>query len=156
MIAAFKARKRDITKTLVTAGSRRRASNLITDRYKAKVTELAEQLASGKISILRWQIEMRQAMREAWTLQLVAGAGGDKTKIGSDEYLKLGTRLKQQYAYLERFAKDVETKGLSQAQIAFRSRMYMDAARTVYWQQITGLDLPAYPGDGSKIGRAHV
>lgn len=140
---------KDIRARLKTAGSRRRASNIIGDRYKVRVNELAAQLAKGQIDILKWQIEMRQAMREAWTLQLVAGAGGDKSKIDSAEYLKLGTRLKQQYDYLERFAADITAKNLSQAQIAVRSRMYVDAARAIYWQQITGLDLPAYPGDGS-------
>lgn len=134
---------------LKTAGSRRRASVAIADAYKTKVNDLAEQLAKGRIDILKWQIEMRQAMREAWTLQLVAGAGGDKSKIDSSEYLKLGTRLKQQYDYLERFAADIGSKNLSQAQIAVRARMYIDAAKAVYWQQITGVDLPAYPGDGS-------
>lgn len=141
--------KADIKRKLATLGGRRRASAAIGDDYKEKVTRLAAQLADGKISILTWQIEMRQAMREAWTMQLVAGAGGDKSKIGSEEYLKLGTRLKQQYDYLERFARDIQTKNLSQGQIAVRSRMYVDAAKSMFWQQVTGLDLPAYPGDGS-------
>lgn len=149
MILLSGEKAKDIRRQLRTAGGRRRASTLITAQYKAKVDKLAEQLATGQITLLRWQIEMRQAMREIWTLQLVAGAGGDKSKIGSDEYLKLGTRLKQQYAYLEKFGRDIAEKGLSQAQIALRSRMYMDASKTVYWMQITGLDLPAYPGDGS-------
>jgi len=140
---------KDIRAKLKTAGSRRRASNIITDQYKARVNNLAAQLISGEIDILKWNIEMRQAMREAWTLQLVAGAGGDKSKLDSAEYLKLGTRLKQQYDYLERFSADITSKNLSESQIAFRSRMYMEAAKAVYWQQITGLDLPAYPGDGS-------
>lgn len=138
-----------LKKKLTTAGQRRRASTAISTEYKAKVNALAARLAKGEISLLEWQQDMRQLMREAWTLQLVAGAGGDKKKIGSSEYLKLGTRLKQQYDYLERFAADIGGKHLSEAQIAVRSRMYMDAAKAIYWQQVTGLDLPAYPGDGS-------
>lgn len=139
----------DVQKKLKTAGSRRRASNIVAAEYRQRVNELAAQLASGKIDILRWQIEMRQALREAWTLQLVIGTGGDKSKIDSQEYLKLGTRLKQQYDFLEKFGRDIQEKGLSQARIAQRSRMYIDAAKMVYWQQITGIALPAYPCDGS-------
>lgn len=139
----------DPKKKLRTAGSRRRASQMVMNEYRQKVTNLANLLGSGKISLLEWQQEMRLAMRQSWTLQLVIGSGGDQSKIDSKEYLKLGTRLQEQYKYLERFANQIREKGMSEAQIAMRSRMYMEASKLIYWQQITGIALPAYPGDGS-------
>lgn len=139
----------DPKKKLRSEGSRRRASRMVMTEYRERVTALAKQLGSGSISLLEWQQGMRLAMRESWTLQLVIGAGGDKSKIDSKEYLRLGTRLQEQYRYLERFAKDIVDKGLSEGQIAVRSRMYMEASKLIYWQMITGIRLPAYPGDGS-------
>lgn len=148
-VMQWSVKARDVQQKLKTAGSRRRASNIVATEFKDRVAELAGQLARGEIDILKWQIEMRQTLRETWTMQLVVGAGGDKSKIGSDEYLKLGTRLKQQYEYLEKFAADITSKRLSEPQIAVRAKMYIDASKMIYWQQITGVELPAYPGDGS-------
>lgn len=139
----------DPKKKLRSEGSRRRASRMVMTEYRERVTALAIKIGRGEISILEWQQEMRLAMREMWTLQLVIGAGGDKAKIDSKEYLRLGTRLQEQYRYLEKFATDIQRGGLSEGYIATRSRMYVEASKLIYWQMITGIRLPAYPGDGS-------
>ena len=139
----------DLTKKLKSAGSRQRASQLVLKEYREKMNTLAADYAKGRITLLEWQQEMRLAMRQHWTLQLVIGSGGDRSKIDSREYLKLGTRLQEQYRYLENFARDITGKNLSELEIARRARMYMEAAKHIYWQQLTGLDLPAFPGDGS-------
>lgn len=136
-------------KLLRTIGQRRRVSDRITQKYTLKINSLAAQYHAGKIDLGTWQIEMRELLRRLYTLQLVAGAGNNKNAIDPREYLKLGSMLRTQYAYLERFTTYIETKQPTLGYIQARARMYGASSNQAFWQQVTGVALPAYPGDGS-------
>ena len=53
---------------------------------------------------------MKAELRRGNYEQFVVGKGGDRTQIDRREYLQLGPELKRQYAYLNRFAADIEQR----------------------------------------------
>ena len=119
--------------------------------FSKRVRDLSGRLSKGEIDLMEWQITMREELRSVHALQLIAGAGGDKSQVSADDWLKLGSELRSQYLYLEDFARAVERGDLSDAQLSARAELYAHSARTTYWKQATsGVDLPAMPGEGSE------
>lgn len=126
-------------------------SNALIAASEQKMQTLTASLYDGKIDVGEWQITMREELRRINAFQLIAGAGGSKDNVESDDWLKLGTILKSQYAYLEDFAREIAAGNVSAAQANARSALYARSARQSFWAQSTGeLDLPAQPGDGTS------
>jgi hypothetical protein len=120
---------------------------VITALYEHRMKELSRQLAAGEIDLRTWQIDMRQEVRDAFAMQVRAGAGGEATM---DDYLQLGAQIRSQDGYLSDFAYAIKAGDLSPAQIADRASKYAKSSQQMYWRLVTGeADLPAYPGDGS-------
>ncbi len=121
--------------------------DVIQNVYEARMVNLSEQLSRGTISLLDWQIQMRQELRDSFALELRAGAAG---QLSVDDYLKLGPQLQSQYRFLEDFARGIKDGTVTPDAIAGRSMLYARSSGQMYWQQATGTaDLPAYPKDGS-------
>lgn len=123
--------------------------SVILETYQGHMADLSDQLAKGDIGIGDWQLQMRQELRDAFALQLRAGNDGAITN--TDDYLKLGAQLKSQYGYLEDFARRIDDGTVNGDAIASRAKLYAGSAQQMYWRQLTdGVDLPAYPCDGSS------
>jgi hypothetical protein len=119
--------------------------------FEERVAELTQRLIDGEISLMDWHIGMRDELRKGNAYQLIAGANGEKDNVESDDWLKLGTRLRSEYGYLEDFARAIYNGELSAAQIEARVELYARSMQVVYWQQFTrDYDLPAMPGQGSE------
>ena len=123
---------------------------------------LSDKLVTGDITILDWQIGFRDELRKANALFLVIAAGGDKSQVNPDDWLKLGSELQSQYRYLENFADDILNGKVTGGAVATRAELYAGSAKTTFWRQITSqleaeVDLPAQPGDGSTacLGRCY-
>lgn len=87
-------------------------------------------------------------------LQIVAAEGVDKALVGSDDWLKLGSILRSQDAYLEDFTHAVQRGELSEAQIMDRASKYAGSSKETYWRQATrDANLPTYPGIQQCGGR---
>jgi hypothetical protein len=111
--------------------------------------ELAGELNSGLIDAGSWQIRMRELLREWYGLQLIAGAGGDASKVSNKDWLEMGRELRTQYRFLERFARDIREGKVSPKQLVFRAKMYAQSSKRMHNYKTSPIDLPAYPGDGS-------
>ena len=118
--------------------------------------DLANDLASGRITGGDWQVSMRDELRSLHALELIAAAGGSRSDVSPDDWLRLGNVLKQQYGYLEDFAREIVDGNLSAAQIGARAELYAGSGKQSYWSQVTSeTDLPAQPGDGSTACKGH-
>lgn len=113
--------------------------------FEQRMSDLGNQVATGDISVQDFQIAMRQELRDAHALQLIAAADGEPSQ---DDFLKLGSQLQKQYRYLEDFAHQITDGTQAPGGIANRASLYAGSGKATYWRQAMGTDLPAYPGDG--------
>lgn len=130
------------------------------------VGELTHRLLSGNITPTAWMREMERTIARAHTAATIAGvserdgftgrfrawAAG---KVGASALPKadrqrLEQTIKAQQPYLAKFASDVRSGTLSDAQIQARSDLYAGPVRATYsktrWSDVK---LPAHPADGS-------
>lgn len=119
---------------------------------KQRVNAMAEQLASGRMTVQEWTYAMRREVRTNFINEYMLGHGGRSTMTPAD-WGRIGNKVQDQYRFLDNFAHRIEQGGLSEAQIAARARMYVEASSQAYEHgRAAGMgapDLPAYPGDGS-------
>jgi hypothetical protein len=92
---------------------------------------LAELLSSGSLSPTDWKARMQLHIKDEYTRQYITGIGGRQNMTPSD-WGRVGRMLRDQYGYLDGFAKDVATKNLTEGQIKARARMYVNSARQAY------------------------
>jgi len=122
------------------------------------VNNLADQLATGKISVQQWVLNMRSEIKIAYMTEYELGIGGRNMMTFAD-FGRVGGQLKNQYQYLNNFAAEISQGKLSPAQIQMRSRMYIDSATQSFERARSasmGMPrLPAYPGDGQTACRAN-
>jgi hypothetical protein len=70
------------------------------------VNDLAEQLKSGAISLPEWQAGMKDFIRNELINSMVLAKGGREFVTQSD-YGFVGSQVKKQYQYLDKFAADI-------------------------------------------------
>lgn len=113
------------------------------------VAGLAEDLATGSITLDEWESAMRDQIKDALGMAYVFGRGGLDQMTDADWHALSGLVVAA-YMYLDQFATDIEQSLLSEAAIAARSEMYIGAGVGAYERgQASALDLylPVYPGD---------
>jgi hypothetical protein len=91
--------------------------------------QLAGYLANGTINAATWKAAMREEIKGEYILQYLLGRGG-RGSMGPADWGRVGRQLRDQYQYLDQFAK--EAAGLSEKQIAARAKMYVSAAREAF------------------------
>jgi len=115
---------------------------------------LAAALAGEQLGVGAWETSMREAIKAEYIQQYALGRGGLQNMTQAD-WGSVGGMIADQYRYLDGFAGEIAAGNLSEAQIAMRSRMYINSAREAFWrarQRAKGWPvLPAYPGDGSTV-----
>jgi len=134
----------------------------IRDEFTARrmdaVNDLAEQMATDKLNLQQWTLNMRQEIKRTYLAEYEAGIGGRNMMTQSD-FGRVGGMLKRQYEYLNNFAEEVRQGKLSVAQIKLRARMYIDSATQSFERSRSisqGVpDLPQYPGDGKTVCRSN-
>lgn len=118
--------------------------------FELRFRDMADDLASGRATLGEFQTAMRQELRNLYALQVVAGAGGERSAVSPDDWLALGPKLKRQYEYLAQFAREIKDGNLSAAQISARAALYTRASKSAYWSLVNGdYPVPAQPGDGT-------
>ena len=119
---------------------------------KVRTNALAAQIANGDITLQQWQIGMREVIKDTYINEYMLGAGGRNAMTQAD-WGRVGQMVRQQYEYVDNFARDIAAGRYSEAGIAARARMYPESASQAYERGNTesrGMpQLPAYPGDGS-------
>lgn len=116
------------------------------------ITELAQKLTTGKMSLQTWVVNMRTQVKDAYLQQYMLGRGGKNLMYPAD-YGRVGALLKQQYAYLDNFAREIALGKLTPAQIEARAKLYIESSTQAYERARAAarkLVLPVYPGDGQS------
>ena len=108
--------------------------------YKAKSDEISNEDWSTEIITLVTAEYIRQWMLGKWS-----------TEINQAEIDIINRVASKQYGYINATSKTLEA--LTIQEIVRRAGMYANSARQMYWQSLAnryGINLPAYPGDGSS------
>jgi hypothetical protein len=95
--------------------------------------DLTKKLNAAEIDLSSWKKQMRQNIKTLHTLSASVGRGGRRQMTKSD-WGKVGSEIKKQYAYLDKFETAIKKRQISPLQAEFRSTLYARAARTVFAQ----------------------
>jgi hypothetical protein len=113
------------------------------DAYRESARSLAEQLRAGGISLRAWEAEMRVVVKDSQLLGAASAAGGwaqlDQRSLG-----RAGRAIRDQYAFLDRFASDVMTgRQKLDGSLTNRAVMYVEAARAAYEREREAIEIAA-------------
>jgi hypothetical protein len=101
------------------------------DSSEQKMLALGESLRTGAIGIEQWQVGMRDALKDTHLASSALAKGG-WGQMSQADYGRVGFRLKEQYAYLGRFAKQIEGGLPLDGRFMNRIRLYAQSGRTTY------------------------
>jgi hypothetical protein len=101
----------------------------VTAGARSEMVNLSKQLQQGQISLADWQLGMRGKVKVVHNAQAAIAKGGWGLMTPSD-WGRVGSITKKQYAFLQRFAIDIETgKQKLNGNFLRRAGMYADASR---------------------------
>jgi len=92
---------------------------------------LANYVANDLLAVADWRLLMREEIKGEYIRQACLGRGGRAQMTQSDWGL-VGSQIKEQYRYLDGFAREVAEGRLSEAQIRSRAQMYTNSAREAF------------------------
>jgi len=121
--------------------------NKIVDAEKKNAATLASRAVDGSMSPELFVRTMRALLRQTTLMEYMLGRGGLNAMTNSDNG-RVGSMLRRQYQYLNRFAADIEAGLLTVEQAQRRAEMYIETARNSYERgQAASWDirLPEYP-----------
>jgi hypothetical protein len=122
------------------------------------VTSMADMLADGRLNVRDWTLLMRDELKDVYIQQYVLARGGLEQMTQRD-WGTLGPILREQYQYLDRFAREVADGTVSEAQIRRRAAMYVRSSREAFERgnarMLGVVGLPDYPGAGNTLCRAN-
>lgn len=96
------------------------------------VGTMADMLAEGKLSVHDWTLLMRDEIKDAYIQQYVLAKGG-LSQMTQRDWSSIGGMLgRDQYAYLDRFAREIADGKVSPAQIKRRAAMYVRSSREAF------------------------
>lgn len=132
--------------------------NGLAENRAEAISNLADTLVDGGMSVQRWELEMREAVKLAHVTEYTFGRGGRRA-MSSEDWGRLGQQIREQYVYLHNFAQDVQAGRYTNADgdtslAAVRARAALYGESAVYAHSrgqeaaAEGLALPCHPGDG--------
>jgi len=136
----------------------RRYSNALRRQAEGRMAAITQRFVDGQIDLPKWVDEMKVELRRGNYEQLVTGKGGDRSQLDRKEYLQLGPELKRQYAYLNRFAADVEARAAAGQSLQFaveRAKLYARSTQAMMWRAAIPVKLPQVPRDGQTRCRTN-
>lgn len=90
-------------------------------------------LIDGSITLDQWQGSVREAIKAAHIQAAIIGHGG-RDGMGSPEYGRIGQRLREEYRYLQGFARDLLEQRSSRAMALARIGLYAESVRGSFWE----------------------
>lgn len=102
-------------------------------RLDATLRDITRRLVDGLITLDQWQGSIREAIKAAHLQAAIIGHGG-RAEMGSAEYGRVGQKLRQEYAYLQKFAFDLLEQRLSPALAVARVSLYAESIRSSFWE----------------------
>lgn len=130
----------------------------VVDAAADEARDLAGKVVRGEITAAEFRDGMRVAIRNSHGANYIFGKGGVRSMTPSD-WGRMGQSLREQYAYLEDFIRDIQGGIVSEAQAANRAKMYTDGGVKAFemgqaatWG-VAGT-IPEYPGENCE-GRSN-
>ena len=114
---------------------------LVINRAIASMEDVSEELANGEVTLIDWQIEMRNLALSSYVCAGVMAFGG-WANIDSTELAIIASIAAVNFVYLQRYAFQIEggqyplyaLSGEINGNFIERSRHYARAARNVFWE----------------------
>lgn len=125
------ARFRDSNGRFITAEKVQGQIQKLTDKLEKDFRSSAKQLNQGKINIAEFQNQMKDLIKSSHTIA-GAVAGGGRAHLSQSDWGKIGAKVREQYKFLNQFARDIENGRVSPAQIEHRASTYKDAVRLFF------------------------
>ncbi len=96
------------------------------------VTSMADMLADGRLNVRDWTLLMRDELKDVYIQQYVLARGGLEQMTQRD-WGSIGAMLgRDQYAYLDKFAREIADGKVSPAQIKRRAAMYVRSSSEAF------------------------
>ena len=129
---ARSARYRDARGRFLARQQVRTALDGAIERSTAGVRALAEQYRAGRISLAEWELQMRRLVKDSHIASMALARGGLQ-HMDAAAYGRVGRQVRDQYAYLSRFARQLATNEIPfDGRATQRMLMYLEHARTAY------------------------
>ena len=144
------------TGTIVTENTLIEMRDEMIEKWRPRVQSLADDLATGKLTVQEWTLQMRRELRNVFSNEYLLAKGGRNAMFQPD-LDAINEMLNTQNFYLQNFAEEVRAGSLSQAQIAARSELYAESATQAHERGKASrhaVVLPYYPADGSQDCRS--
>jgi len=106
------------------------------DKLSENLRRYTRMLVDGSVTIDQWQGSVREALKTAHIQATVLGNGG-RDRLGAAEYGRIGQRLRSEYAYLQKFARDLLDGRVSAPMALARVQLYAESVRGSYWEGTT-------------------
>ena len=108
--------------------------NGIADRTTGDpVTTINTMLADGRLNTADWKTGFARQIKNAYIQQAELAAGG-RSQMTPQMWGSVGGSVREQYRYLDKFAKQIESKQLTPVQIEARTKMYINSSRESFWR----------------------
>lgn len=118
-------------------------------RVIAGIDELSDGINAGLLSPTQWHNELANLLLVGHTAAYQEGRGITDLPPGARRLIS--QLVGEQVDFLNRFLDQVEARGWDDRRDRARAALYAGALKATYSRGVTfGLELPAYPGDGSS------
>jgi hypothetical protein len=97
-----------------------------------ELQQITDLMLSGGIPLGDWQRRFAQLLKELHLGQYILGRGGAANVYPAD-FLAVARVLKEEYRYLDTFAREISLGKLSEAQLRARARLYLNKTTSSYW-----------------------
>lgn len=123
-----------------------------TDTKIDSVGGLTDKLINRTVSLPEWESAMREEIKQTYIAEYLWGRGG-RNNMTQRDWGILGQELREQYAYLSRFADQLAAGEITEAQARLRAKLYIEGSTQMFERAKSegrGMrPLPQYPGDGN-------
>lgn len=125
------ARYHDAQGRIVSRTQVRAAIDGALDRAEPEVRSLSEQLRAGRISLVQWELAIRQQVKDIHLWSAAAAKGG-WAQMSQSDYGFVGRTVRDQYAYLRGFAAEIEAGLPLDGRFLQRTALYSKGGRAMY------------------------
>lgn len=128
---AARGRYRDASGKLVPDRQVRAVLDVVLRRQAEHMRDLTGQLQGGTLTLGDWQRQMMQAVKSSHLMGTSLASGGWKQMTQAD-FGWAGQRIRSQYAYLDKFARDIAAGRQSLTGAPARAELYAESARATH------------------------
>ncbi|MEO7521509.1 MAG: hypothetical protein ABIW79_06795 [Gemmatimonas sp.] len=116
----------------ISRGDVRQEVDRVIGKSSARVQGFGRELRDGRLTLDQWRTSMRNEIRTQHLVAAMAAKGGREQMTQSD-YGRVGQLVRKQYAYLDNFAREIESgKVRLDGRFLSRSSLYSGASRGTY------------------------